>query len=72
MIILDNASFHRKTILPGLASKQGSTVLFLPLYSPNLNPIEFRWACLKQKLREILHHFDSFDLALCAAFQVDS
>ena len=70
VIILDNASFHRKTILPGLALNHGSTVLFLPPYSPNLNPIEFRWAWLKRKLREILHHFDSFDLALRAAFQV--
>ena len=71
VIILDNASFHRKTILPDLALKHGSTILFLPPYSPNLNPIEFRWACLKRKLREILHRFDSFDLALRTIFQVD-
>jgi Transposase and inactivated derivatives len=64
VIILDNASFHRKTILPALAMKYDATVLFLPPYSPNLNPIEFRWAWLKRKLRELLHLFDSFDLAL--------
>jgi len=70
VIILDNASFHRKTILPTLASKYDATVLFLPPYSPNLNPIEFRWAWIKRKLRELLHLFDSFDCALQAVFQV--
>ena len=70
VIVLDNASFHGKSVLHTLAAKHGSTVLFLPPYSPNLNPIEFRWAWLKRKLREIVHRFDSFDLALQAAFQV--
>ena len=57
IIILDNASFHRKTILPDLALKHRSTILFLPPYSPNLNPIEFRWAWPKCKLWELLHRF---------------
>jgi transposase len=46
-------------------------VLFLPPYSPDLNPIEKKWAWLKQKLRSILFKFDSFDIALQCVFQVD-
>lgn len=68
VIVLDNATFHKKTILPGLAKKCNCDVLFLPPYSPDLNPIEKKWAWLKRKLREILTDFNSFDDALMAIF----
>ena len=71
VIILDNAAFHKKSILPALAKKYSCEVLFLPPYSPDLNPIEKKWAWLKQKLRSILSDFDSFDLALWNVFQVE-
>jgi len=69
VIVLDNATFHRKSTLSDLASKYGCNILFLPPYSPDLNPMELKWAWLKQKLRDILLYFDSFDLALWAVFQ---
>jgi transposase len=69
VIVLDNATFHKKAVLPGLAEKYGCTVLFLPPYSPDLNPIETKWAWLKRTLRKILPEFDSFDLALQDSFQ---
>jgi transposase len=68
VIVLDNATFHRKTILPDLAKQKKCTVLFLPAYSPDLNPIEKKWAWLKKKLRKILPDFDSFDLAVQYCF----
>jgi len=68
VIVLDNATFHRKSILPDLAKKKNCRVLFLPPYSPDLNPIEKKWAWLKQKLRKILPDFDSFDSALATCF----
>jgi transposase len=71
VIVLDNATFHKKAILPGLAKKCGCEVLFLPPYSPDLNPIENKWAWLKRILRKILPDFDSLDLAIQAAFQVN-
>ena len=40
VIVLDNATFHRKSVLPALAQRYGCSVLFLPPYSPDLNPIE--------------------------------
>lgn len=69
VIVLDNASFHKKSILPGLAHNKQCEVLFLPPYSPDLNPIEKKWAWLKRTLRKILHEFDSFDDALWTSFQ---
>jgi len=67
-IVLDNATFHRKARLMELASRRKCTVIFLPPYSPDLNPIEKKCAWLKQKLREILPDFESFDHALRSVF----
>ena len=44
IIILDNATFHRKAKLRALAEESDCEVLFLPPYSPDLNPIENFWA----------------------------
>lgn len=68
VIILDNAAFHKKSVLPELASRRNCRVLFLPPYSPDLNPIEKKWAWLKKRLRKILPLFDSFQLALSCCF----
>ena len=67
-IVLDNATFHRKSVLPDLAKQYVCEILFLPPYSPDLNPIEKKWAWLKRKLREILFLHSSFADALCACF----
>ena len=71
VIILDNATFHKKSVLPALARHHHCDLLFLPPYSPDLNPIEKKWAWLKRILRSILIHFDSLDHAIWYAFQVD-
>lgn len=68
VIVMDNATFHRKKQLNALAQKYGHTLIFLPPYSPELNPIEKFWAWLKATLRKILPHLDCFDDALFAAF----
>ena len=68
-IMMDNASFHRKSRLYPLAQSAGMTLIFLPPYSPELNPIEHFWSWLKRHLRKTLSQYSSFDDALCAAFQ---
>ena len=68
VIVMDNASFHRKTKLQELASKHDCSLIFLPPYSPELNPIEHLWAWLKRTLRKILPKLQSFDDSLFAAF----
>ena len=70
VIVMDNASFHRKKKLRELAALRRSVVLFLPPYSPDLNPIENFWAWLKQRLRAVLENFEDFDSALSDCFQV--
>jgi transposase len=69
-IVLDNATFHRKNRLIELAAKAKCKIIFLPPYSPDLNPIENKWAWVKQKLRDLLPNCDTFDDAICSVFQV--
>ncbi len=68
VIVMDNASFHRKGKLYRIAQKYHCFLIFLSPYSPELNPIEHFWAWLKRRLPDILPHLPSFDLALFAAF----
>jgi transposase len=53
-VILDNASFHRKTYLENIIkdSELNINILFLPPYGPDFNPIEQSWANLKNFLRK--------------------
>ena len=69
-IVMDNASFHRKSRLNLLAELAGHRITFLPPYSPELNLIENFWSWLKSRLRKILPYFESFDDALMDCFLV--
>ena len=51
VIVLDNATFHRKAVLREIAQERKCHILFLPPYSPDLNPIEKRWSNTKSYLR---------------------
>ena len=64
VIILDNASFHRKHVLRDIAAKYGVIVLFLPPYSPEFNPIEHSWANFKQWLKYNSSRFPVLELAI--------
>ncbi len=55
VVVLDNASFHNSTKTRDLIERTGATLLFLPPYSPDLNPIEHDFATLKC-LREYNAH----------------
>ena len=70
VVVMDNASFHRKAQLICVAQKYGFRLIFLPPYSPEFNPIENFWAWLKRHLRSSLPSSESFDNALFDAFQV--
>jgi hypothetical protein len=67
--ILDNATFHREKILRMMAEAVGCHVLFLPKYSPDLNPIEHEWANLKTFLRNHGRHYASVPLAIYHYFK---
>ena len=54
VLILDNFRSHRANDSMKYAEDCGITLIFLPPYSPNLNPIEFIWKSIK---RVISHSF---------------
>jgi transposase len=52
IVILDNLSSHKGKAVRALIRAQGAHVLFLPPYSPDLNPIEQVFAKLKALIRK--------------------
>lgn len=53
IVVMDNASVHKvKGVLQPIYDK-GATVLFLPPYSPDFNPIEMAWSKMKTMLRKL-------------------
>jgi len=68
VLIIDNASHHPKHRIQDVAVEHGFTVIFLPKYSPDLNPIELYWANIKNWLRLHLVKFESFWEGLVMAF----
>jgi len=51
MVVMDNLSAHKAPAVREWIEKAGAELLYLPPYSPDLNPIEKAWAKLKQLLR---------------------
>ncbi|HEU5406839.1 MAG TPA: IS630 family transposase [Nitrospira sp.] len=48
LVIMDNAAFHKAPETAQLIRHTSATLLFLPPYSPDLNPIEHDFAALKK------------------------
>lgn len=51
VVILDNLAAHKSSKAEALIKARGAWMLFLPPYSPDLNPIEMAFAKLKAHLR---------------------
>jgi transposase len=51
IVVMDNLSPHKSQETLGLMTALGVEVLFLPAYSPELNPIEKMWSKVKALLR---------------------
>lgn len=64
-VIMDNARFHKSDKVKKLIEKAGCYLLYLPPYSPDLNPIEHKWFEIKNKMRKYLKRYDG-DLYKCA------
>jgi transposase len=55
-IIMDNAAFHKSARTREIIEAVGCHLLFLPTYSPDLNPIEHCWHTVKSRLRPLIQN----------------
>jgi transposase len=53
-IVMDNAAFHKSVKSKELIEAAGCYLIFLPNYSPDLNPIEHCWHTIKSKLKPLM------------------
>jgi transposase len=53
IVIMDNASAHKVKGVVGAVEERGAYVLWLPTYSPDLNPVEQLWSKVKAHLRKV-------------------
>jgi transposase len=51
VVIMDNLAAHKSPAAEAVIRAKGAWLLFLPPYSPDLNPIEMAFSKLKEKLR---------------------
>ena len=66
IVIMDNVPFHKAASSREIIRSTGAEILFLPPYSPDLNPIENDFGNIK-KIREFNEH-DSLD-SIVASYQ---
>ena len=52
IVVLDNLGAHKAVAARALIEAAGARLVFLPPYSPDLNPIELRWSKLKGALKD--------------------
>ncbi len=57
-VVIDNASFHKGGRIKKLIEGAGCTLIYLPAYSPDLNPIEHFWHQIKNSIRKNLEIVD--------------
>lgn len=72
VIVMDNASFHRKNKLYEICENANKNLklIFLPPYSPELNPIEKYWAKLKKNLKKIHKNNKTLEESIYQLFKV--
>lgn len=53
IVIADNLSAHKDTKVKEMIENRGASIVFLPAYSPDLNPIEKMWSKVKENIRSL-------------------
>ena len=68
IVIMDNLSSHKVKGVVEAIQAVGASVMFLPPYSPDLNPIELMWSKVKAILRRLkIRAKESLDQAIAYA-----
>ena len=71
VVVMDNLSAHKVEGVRQLIETTGAKLLYLPPYSPDLNPIEKAWSKIKQILRAIkARSTETLDQAITEALQL--
>jgi transposase len=52
VVIMDNLNSHKAIEVQQMISQTGARLLYLPVYSPEFNPIEMMWSVLKSFIRQ--------------------
>lgn len=69
-VVMDNATFHKSPKTKQLIESVSCKLIFLPPYSPDLNPIEKFWANMKRWIRGKITQFKGLYDALISFFSV--
>ena len=73
VLIMDNMKLHHAKAVRNLLDSSGVRYIYLPPYSPDLNPIEKLWSTVKSFLRKFkARTLDAFPNAIQCAFQTVS
>lgn len=72
VVIMDNAAFHKSQKTKDLIESVGCKLIFLPPYSPDLNPIEKFWANMKRWIQEKITQCDQLYDALVQFFNTQT
>ena len=52
VVLMDNLRAHKRPEIVQAILAAGAVPIYLPPYSPDMNPIEFWWADIKRQLRQ--------------------
>lgn len=58
VVIMDNCSIHKAPKVKQLIESVSCRLIYLPPYSPDLNPIENYWSVMKSNIKKIRNNFD--------------
>jgi transposase len=71
IVIMDNLSAHKNPEVAMHIKKHGAELLYLPAYSPDLNPIENMWSKVKQLLRGMeTRTYDALEKGIASALEL--
>lgn len=69
IVVLDNFSTHRSEKVKERAQEMGIYLVYLPPYSPDLNPIEFIWKAIKRVISiSFVKHVDELKQIIGSTF----